>query len=70
MKAIIRADGLYSYVYSSNRNRCRAADDMGCSSGNVTSTVRTLRCEDGVTIVAENGARFTLVIAMGMAVWI
>jgi ferric-dicitrate binding protein FerR (iron transport regulator) len=34
--------------------------NMGCSSGNVTGTAQTLRCEGGVIIVAENGARFTL----------
>jgi hypothetical protein len=33
---------------------------MGCSSGSPASAPQTLRCEDGVTIVAENGARFTL----------
>src|SRR5882757_6103986 len=34
--------------------------NMGCSPDNPTNTVQTLRCEGGVTIVAENGARFTL----------
>jgi len=33
---------------------------MGCSPENSASGSQTLRCEDGVTIVAENGARFTL----------
>jgi len=36
------------------------AANMGCSLENPTSTVQTLRCGGGVTIVAENGARFTL----------
>src|SRR5258705_8939042 len=36
------------------------AASMGCSPQNPTSTAQTLRCEGGVTIVAENGARFTL----------
>lgn len=36
------------------------AANMGCSPENPTSTAQTLRCEGGVTIVAENGARFTL----------
>jgi hypothetical protein len=36
------------------------AANMGCSLENRTSTAQTLRCEGGVTIVAENGARFTL----------
>lgn len=34
--------------------------NMGCSPDNPANTVQTLRCEGGVTIVAENGARFTL----------
>ena len=33
---------------------------LGCSSSNAVSGSQILRCEDGVTIVAENGARFTL----------
>ena len=33
---------------------------MGCSSENPANAPQTLRCEGGVTIVAENGARFTL----------
>src|SRR3979409_2434428 len=36
------------------------AANMGCSPENPTSTAQTLRCEGGVTIVTENGARFTL----------
>jgi ferric-dicitrate binding protein FerR (iron transport regulator) len=34
--------------------------NMGCSSDNPASTPQTLKCDGGVTIVAENGARFTL----------
>jgi ferric-dicitrate binding protein FerR (iron transport regulator) len=34
--------------------------NMGCSSDNPVNAPQTLRCEGGVTIVAENGARFTL----------
>jgi hypothetical protein len=34
--------------------------NMGCSSENAPSGSQALRCEGGVTIVAENGARFTL----------
>ena len=33
---------------------------MGCSSANSAGGSQILRCEDGVTIVAEDGARFTL----------
>ena len=34
--------------------------NMGCSPENSANASQTLRCEGGVTIVAENGARFTL----------
>jgi hypothetical protein len=34
--------------------------NMGCSLDNSAFTSQTLRCEGGFTIVAENGARFTL----------
>jgi FecR protein. len=34
--------------------------NMGCLPDNPANTVQTLRCEGGVTIVAESGARFTL----------
>ena len=34
--------------------------NMGCASENPANAPQTLRCEGGVTIVAENGARFTL----------
>jgi ferric-dicitrate binding protein FerR (iron transport regulator) len=34
--------------------------NLGCSPDNPANTTRTLRCEGGVTIVTENGARFTL----------
>jgi hypothetical protein len=33
---------------------------MGCSPENPTNAAQTLRCEGGVTIVAESGARFKL----------
>ena len=33
---------------------------MGCSPANSAGNWQALRCEGGVTIVAENGARFTL----------
>jgi ferric-dicitrate binding protein FerR (iron transport regulator) len=33
---------------------------LGCSSDSPANAPQTLRCEGGVTIVAENGARFTL----------
>ena len=34
--------------------------NMGCASETPANAPQTLRCEGGVTIVAENGARFTL----------
>jgi FecR protein len=34
--------------------------NMGCSPGNSANGPQTLRCEGGITIVAENGARYTL----------
>ena len=34
--------------------------NMGCATENSANAAQTLRCEGGVTIVAENGARFTL----------
>ena len=34
--------------------------NMGCSPDNPASTSQTLRCEGGFTIIAEDGARFTL----------
>jgi hypothetical protein len=34
--------------------------NMGCSTENSANASQTLRCEGGVTIVAESGARFTL----------
>jgi ferric-dicitrate binding protein FerR (iron transport regulator) len=34
--------------------------NMGCSSDSPATAPQILRCEGGVTIVAENGARFTL----------
>src|SRR3954469_8518639 len=34
--------------------------NMGCATESTANAAQTLRCEGGVTIVAENGARFTL----------
>lgn len=34
--------------------------DMGCSSEQRPNAAQTLRCRDGLTIVAEDGAKFTL----------
>jgi hypothetical protein len=34
--------------------------NMGCATESPANAPQTLRCEGGVTIVAENGARFTL----------
>jgi hypothetical protein len=34
--------------------------NLGCTSETPTGTAQTLHCQGGVTIVAENGARYTL----------
>jgi ferric-dicitrate binding protein FerR (iron transport regulator) len=34
--------------------------NQGCSSGNSSAATQTLHCEAGITIVAEDGARYTL----------
>jgi len=39
--------------------------NMGCSSENSLSAAQTLRCEGGVIIVAENGARYNLLAGSG-----
>lgn len=61
MKAIIRAGCVVlASVFFPIEIVVAQQANTGCSSGDVTGTVQTLRCEGGVTIVAENGARFTL----------
>ena len=61
MKAIIRAGCVaLAFVFFPIQIVVAQQANMGCSSGDVTGTVQTLLCEGGVTIVAENGARFTL----------
>ena len=34
--------------------------DPGCSSENSSGMTQTVHCDGGITIVAENGARYTL----------
>ena len=62
MKAIAGAGlGIFASLFLvTGVATAQPAANMGCSLENPTSTAQTLRCEGGVTIVAENGARFTL----------
>ena len=61
MKAIAGAGlGIFASLFLvTGVATAQPAANMGCSPGNRTGTAQTLRCEGGVTIVAENGARFT-----------
>ena len=62
MKAIAGAGlGIFASLFLvTGVATAQPAANMGCSLENPTSTAQTLRCGGGVTIVAENGARFTL----------
>jgi ferric-dicitrate binding protein FerR (iron transport regulator) len=61
MKAIFQA-GCILFVCALTSIEIAAAQpaNMGCSSENPTGAAQTLHCQGGVTIIAENGARFTL----------
>jgi hypothetical protein len=61
MKAIFQAGCvLLACVFISIEFAAAQPANMGCTSENSPGSAQTLRCEGGVTIVAENGARFTL----------
>jgi ferric-dicitrate binding protein FerR (iron transport regulator) len=61
MKAIFQAGCvLLACVFFSIEIAAAQPASMGCSSENPTGTAQTLHCQGGVTIVAENGARYTL----------
>ena len=62
MKAIIRAGCAVVLACALSPIQIAAAQPayVGCSPENSTTTAQTLRCEGGVTIVAENGARYIL----------
>jgi hypothetical protein len=61
MKAIVRA-GWAMLACASTLIELAAAQpvNLGCSPANSTITVQSFRCQGGVTIVAENGARYIL----------
>jgi hypothetical protein len=61
MKAMIRAGCavLACSLYLIEVASAQPAD-LGCSPEDSTHTAQTFRCQGGVTIVAENGARYTL----------
>ena len=61
MKAIIRAGcAVLACILPLIEMAAAQPANMGCSSDNSTTTTQTLRCEGGVIIVAEKGARYTL----------
>jgi ferric-dicitrate binding protein FerR (iron transport regulator) len=60
MKAIVGAGvAIFASLFAVGVAAAQPAN-MGCSSDNPANAPQTLRCGGGVTIVAENGARFTL----------
>lgn len=61
MKAIFKAGFvLLACALASIKIAAAQAPNVGCSAENSTLVVQTLHCEGGVTIVVENGARYTL----------
>jgi ferric-dicitrate binding protein FerR (iron transport regulator) len=61
MKAIFRAGCiLLTCALTSIEIAAAQPANMGCSSENPIGAAQTLHCQGGVTIIAENGARFTL----------
>jgi ferric-dicitrate binding protein FerR (iron transport regulator) len=60
MRAIVRAACVGACLLFSAEITAAQPANMGCTSENPANAPQTLRCEGGVTIVAENGARFTL----------
>jgi hypothetical protein len=61
MKELLRA-GLFLLAYALGSIEIAAAQpaNLGCSSDNSPGMTQTLQCEAGITIVAENGARYNL----------
>jgi ferric-dicitrate binding protein FerR (iron transport regulator) len=61
MKAMVRAGFmLCACLFVAIETAAAQPANMGCSPQIAANGSQTLRCEGGVTIVAENGARFTL----------
>src|SRR5258707_8749341 len=61
MSVIIRAACVaIAWLFFSVEMAAAQPANMGCATESPANAPQTLRCEGGVTIVAENGARFTL----------
>src|SRR5438046_2158756 len=61
MKAIFRTGFiLLACALTSIEIAAAQPANLGCTSENPTGAAQTLHCQGGVTIVAENGARYTL----------
>jgi hypothetical protein len=60
MKALFKGFVLLAWTLSSIEIAAAQPASPGCSSENSSGATRTLHCEAGITIVAENGARYTL----------
>lgn len=60
MKAMLRSACVACLFVLSIGFAAAQTTSVGCSTVNFMSTAQTLRCEGGITIVAENGARYTL----------
>jgi hypothetical protein len=61
MKAIFKAGFfLLAFALTSIETASAQTPNLGCSLENSNLVAQTLRCEGGVTIVVENGARYSL----------
>jgi hypothetical protein len=61
MKAIVGTGfAIFAALFLATGAATAQPANMGCSRDNPANGPQTLRCEGGVTIVAENGARYTL----------
>ena len=61
MKAIVGAGfAIFASLFLAADFAGAQPANLGCSPDNAAGTSQMLRCEGGVTIVAESGARFTL----------
>ncbi|MGO8908620.1 MAG: FecR domain-containing protein [Bradyrhizobium sp.] len=61
MKAVFQAWSVFlACALTSIEIAAAQPANMGCSAENSTIIAQTLHCDGGVTIIAENGARYTL----------
>jgi hypothetical protein len=61
MRTLLKAGFiLIAYAITSIGTAAAQAPNPGCSIESATLVAQTLRCEGGVTIVVENGARYSL----------